>query len=145
MYMPLRRKTGSLSVDKLVTKASLSSRRLNIVNAMPTAKPRNIFSCWVSCAYWKKIDTSNYLRNWRNFHLLVSRNLKHSLKRTFLERGFSILYFNIKSIIHNEKVILRFTQYSKFHLKLHCLFTYPCWSDIRYHQNFRAAKKKGVQ
>lgn len=47
VYIPLRRKTGSLSFSKLVTSASLSSNRLNIVNEMPTAKPRKIFS-WPS-------------------------------------------------------------------------------------------------
>lgn len=53
VYIPERRNTGSLSVDKLVTSGSASSKRAYIVNAIPTAKPRNIFSCWVSWAYWK--------------------------------------------------------------------------------------------
>lgn len=75
VYMPLRRKTGSLSVDKLVTKASLSSKRLNIVKAMPTAKPRRIFSCWVSWAYWQtswERKLVNYERNRRSARLKCS-------------------------------------------------------------------------
>lgn len=51
VYMPDRRSTGSLSVVKLVTNGSASSKRAYIVNAIPTAKPRKIFSCCVSCAY----------------------------------------------------------------------------------------------
>lgn len=56
VYIPDRRSTGSLSVVKLVTNGSASSNRAYIVNAIPTAKPRNIFSCCVSCAYclWVK-------------------------------------------------------------------------------------------
>lgn len=53
VYIPDRRKTGSLSVVRLVTNGSASSKRAYIVNAIPTAKPRNIFSCCVSCAYFK--------------------------------------------------------------------------------------------
>lgn len=51
VYIPERRSTGSLSVVKLVTNGSASSKRAYMVNAIPTAKPRKIFSCCVSCAY----------------------------------------------------------------------------------------------
>lgn len=54
VYIPDRRSTGSLSVVKLVTSGSASSKRAYIVNAIPTAKPRKIFSCCVSCAYCER-------------------------------------------------------------------------------------------
>lgn len=54
VYMPDRRKMGSLSWQRLVMRGSASSRRPYIVSAMPTARPRRIFSCWVSWAYWNK-------------------------------------------------------------------------------------------
>lgn len=78
VYIPERRKTGSLSVDKLVTNGSASSNRAYIVNAMPTANPRSIFSCCVSCAYCKnrkrKINANNF-QNWCTLILILYLNV----------------------------------------------------------------------
>ena len=49
--MPERRRMGSLSRHRLSMSVSASSSRPNIVSAMPSARPRKIFSCCVSCAY----------------------------------------------------------------------------------------------
>lgn len=61
VYIPERRRTGSLSVVRLVTSGSASSKCAYIVNAIPTAKPRKIFSCCVSCAYCKRNKKSSLL------------------------------------------------------------------------------------
>jgi len=47
---------GSLSLHRDSMRASASSKRSYIVNDIPTAKPRNIFSCCVSLAYCKIKD-----------------------------------------------------------------------------------------
>lgn len=53
VYIPERRKIGSLSDVSWAIRGSASSKRPYIVKAIPTAKPRKIFSCWLSWAYWK--------------------------------------------------------------------------------------------
>uniref|UniRef100_A0A6B0UC00 Putative secreted protein n=1 Tax=Ixodes ricinus TaxID=34613 RepID=A0A6B0UC00_IXORI len=45
-----RRSSGSLSPARVSTRGSASSRRPYRTSAMPTDRPRRIFSCWVSWA-----------------------------------------------------------------------------------------------
>lgn len=52
--IPDHRRMGSLSRQRLSIRASASSKRPYMVRAIPRARPRRIFSCCVSLAYWTK-------------------------------------------------------------------------------------------
>lgn len=104
VYIPERRNTGSLSVDKLETSASASSRRAYIVNAIPTAKPRKIFSCWVSWAYWN-------VKSERTINLIFIKRhdiwfLTTTIKLTSIEWFDSIFFYIFRVHFCNSLLVM---------------------------------------
>lgn len=79
--MPERRKMGSLSLQRVLIRRSASSSRPYIVSAIPTARPRRIFSCWVSWAYCKT-KAINTLKNKSQKHITQRNNSNQVISTT---------------------------------------------------------------